>query len=439
MITMFHKSPVPEVNQYTSCGSIVTSFLLGCATLLVAAFFLRMHRRLLVSNIAMIPTVHDLAYPRLKDQSSDIRLLVLERGNYFEPISCSLHTVDFDILTTPYEALSYEWRNRKYDTRPIHINGVPYRVRENLYAALLALRRSTTERVLWIDALCIHQRHTPEKNIQLPLMTRIYCDARDVLVWLGPSSDNSDKAIQFLQRIGELDWPRAKLMLNRQNEPFIQELEAVAALCSRSYWGRLWIVPEIESSKAATLHCGSKTIPWEIFTLACRYIYTLAGKYLPPVPSKSNKPSMNETVVAISQHIRKSLAIQLSDHKDRTDRRLIDWLSVTKESLSSKRRDRVYALLGLSSDALSVKPDTSEEKTMESLYEEVMAIYAGHREKESYRDVVRHVLGLPPLRLPDVTRDLPPSRVLRPSSSWPVSWVSPQAEYYCRGMLSSTS
>jgi hypothetical protein len=56
---------------------------------------------------------------------------------------------------------------------------------------------------LWIDAICINQDDLSERSREVGNMDSIYCNANQVLVWLGSSSQNSALALQTLCRLGE--------------------------------------------------------------------------------------------------------------------------------------------------------------------------------------------------------------------------------------------
>jgi hypothetical protein len=83
-------------------------------------------------------------------------------------------------------------------------------VTANCEAALRKLRNRDSERILWIDAICINQDKTLERNHQVTLMRDIYSKASRVVVWLGKASVNvdpetsrpyTDLGIEFIQRI----------------------------------------------------------------------------------------------------------------------------------------------------------------------------------------------------------------------------------------------
>ncbi|KAE9378346.1 hypothetical protein N431DRAFT_281357, partial [Stipitochalara longipes BDJ] len=87
-----------------------------------------------------------------------------------------------------FEALSYQWDpifcSRKW-TEKILVDGQPFTVNENLYTALQHLRLKDSERVIWIDAICINQSNDSEKEVQVNGMDDIYKAASSVVSWLG--------------------------------------------------------------------------------------------------------------------------------------------------------------------------------------------------------------------------------------------------------------
>jgi hypothetical protein len=60
------------------------------------------------------------------------------------------------------------------------------------------LRLETEIRVLWIDAICINQHETQERNHQVSQMGIIFKQAAMVIVWLGDADDTSALAFRFL-------------------------------------------------------------------------------------------------------------------------------------------------------------------------------------------------------------------------------------------------
>ncbi|OBS22634.1 hypothetical protein FPOA_08967 [Fusarium poae] len=150
-------------------------------------------------------------YKQLEQGLSQIRLLHLlpQRTRHLQlsapwyscvGLECTFETVDL-ASAPPYEALSYTWGEEDASVR-IHLNGKEFLVRPNLAYALAALRVSEP-RVLWVDALCINQQDTTERNHQVGMMGGIFRRAERVLVWLGRPSSGWDSSVAGALRMAE--------------------------------------------------------------------------------------------------------------------------------------------------------------------------------------------------------------------------------------------
>jgi len=131
-------------------------------------------------------------YPsaKLDPVGRHIRILHLLPGPPTEyVISCTLSTVSLDD-NPHYEALSYVWGSAA-DPQHIRLNNQPYRISNNLGAALRCLRHATVERILWVDALCINQTDDAEKSRQVSMMGDIYSGTTECLIWLGDTIEGS--------------------------------------------------------------------------------------------------------------------------------------------------------------------------------------------------------------------------------------------------------
>ncbi|PVH78412.1 HET-domain-containing protein, partial [Cadophora sp. DSE1049] len=132
-------------------------------------------------------------YSSLPTKTS-IRLLHLQRGIDKEntKIRCLLTVHELD-QAPEYESLSYVWGDPNR-SEEISLNGHPFHIGLNLAAALRQLRPlkyrirdrlCPSERILWVDALCINQLDLEEKAHQVKEMAQIYKTAKRVLIWLG--------------------------------------------------------------------------------------------------------------------------------------------------------------------------------------------------------------------------------------------------------------
>lgn len=141
-------------------------------------------------------------YDRVDSSKREIRLLCLlgvESPEDTEP-SCTLSYAL--LLSNPkYVALLYVWVISAA-AHSISVNGRSFYVSENLYVALRHLQ-SKDDMVLWIDAICISQNDDEEKGEQVRPMQEIYLQAMRVVVWLDPSTMQTDTAMYWIRTLGE--------------------------------------------------------------------------------------------------------------------------------------------------------------------------------------------------------------------------------------------
>jgi hypothetical protein len=137
-----------------------------------------------------------------------------------------------------YEAMSWYWGRGKQDQiLRIHKgdNVFAFNISQNLKSALWALRRHNTVRQLWIDAICIDQANTKERNEQVPKMDIIYGNARSVCIWLGEGDEQSKVAIDFIkQKVLQL-WEFDKLIEDRN---MAEQWRALVLLMKRPWFSR---------------------------------------------------------------------------------------------------------------------------------------------------------------------------------------------------------
>jgi Heterokaryon incompatibility protein (HET) len=144
---------------------------------------------------------------------------------------------------------------------------------------------------LWIDAVCINQADLAEKSQQVAIMGEIYGDAKDVIVWLGASADDSDLAMDLI----ELWWCVCEVYgdpikdhldiilkglrsLNKKIEtPFHRKAWiALDKLFERPWWIRQWVVQEVALAKQVQLMVGNKQLAWTALCKACEAWHSLS-------------------------------------------------------------------------------------------------------------------------------------------------------------------
>ncbi|KAK3989361.1 heterokaryon incompatibility protein-domain-containing protein [Cladorrhinum sp. PSN332] len=99
-----------------------------------------------------------------------------------------------------FDALSYVWGSeiRPEDGFNILIKNEKLDITPSLDSFLRRLRYPTKDRVVWADAACINQKDITEREKQVALMPRVYMSADNVLVDLGEETEDSDEALAIM-------------------------------------------------------------------------------------------------------------------------------------------------------------------------------------------------------------------------------------------------
>ncbi|RYP75436.1 hypothetical protein DL770_007399 [Monosporascus sp. CRB-9-2] len=299
-------------------------------------------------------------YEALKG-SRQLRVLVLQPGNIVEPVRCSLDNVSLDDGETDFEALSYVWGREKV-SREIWLPGGRLLVRDNLYSALLRFRHTDKPRTLWIDAICIDQENIPEQGQQVQLMSEIYSRASAVLVWLGKDDKIAQRAFQVMDRRIDSMLDEAPVEGHRKNDKWDS---AVASFFKNEWFERAWIFQEVVCSKTAVFYSGIRDVPikkslnkagsansvrWEFVGR----FYELAGEIL----MLENLPTGFVSVVGPMDQCQKHRNGR-GDDKNYFD--LLSLLELRRDSKSTMPVDKVFSLLGLSTEGAAglLLPDYS--------------------------------------------------------------------------------
>ncbi len=147
--------------------------------------------------------------------------------------------------------------------------------------ALTHLRLESQPRLLWIDALCIHQNDTLERNHQVNQMGGIYSQARRVVAWLGPKDSSSRTAFRLLAHADPgSEWETASLSQESSsdvtNTPNVQEVDDFQEFCRRPYWSRIWIVQEILLAREIIIQSGDDWTNWSNLCTSSKFFDRIA-------------------------------------------------------------------------------------------------------------------------------------------------------------------
>ncbi|KAH9240589.1 hypothetical protein K456DRAFT_31627 [Colletotrichum gloeosporioides 23] len=178
-----------------------------------------------------------------------IRLLRLKPANdHSAPIECSLFAIS-PTKSTQYETVSHTWGEPKRD-KVIKVNSLDFQISRNLFELLPYLRRRWSDRVLWIDALCINQENHKERPSQVKMMGEIYKGASHVVIFLGKKWDGLNIAIEYLKLAAHQEDAHLNptlephLHINGQNisTPYVER--NLTKFFSAEWFFRVWTVQE---------------------------------------------------------------------------------------------------------------------------------------------------------------------------------------------------
>lgn len=131
----------------------------------------------------------------------EIRVLILRPREFENPFCVEI--AHANLLDDPiYEALSYTWATEDGDaslSSEIYCGNGKISTTQNCAAALRRLRNPEQERTVWVDAVCIDQETTAERNHQVELMGTIYSKATRVMVYPGEVSGSIFLAFEALK------------------------------------------------------------------------------------------------------------------------------------------------------------------------------------------------------------------------------------------------
>ncbi|KAI1410613.1 hypothetical protein F5Y13DRAFT_202086 [Hypoxylon sp. FL1857] len=180
-------------------------------------------------------------------------------------------------------------------------------------------------------------------------MRQIYIGAKKTIVWLGPQGDNSDLALDLLQKLCNIrqehfDFaPYGVVLLNDLTKAGLPGISdpawtAVDSLLGRSWFSRVWVIQEVAVSEGLIVRCGGREVAWDVIADGLRAVHeaqlmTLLGEGY--------------------RHV-----VRLQAFRERIaggdELPLINLLASAQNCLATDPRDKIFALLGIGSDARCV-------------------------------------------------------------------------------------
>ncbi|KAH8597132.1 heterokaryon incompatibility protein-domain-containing protein [Bisporella sp. PMI_857] len=401
----------------------------------------------------------EILYHPLDHGKLEFRLLVLEPGFGNARLKCRI--IPATLRAPPvYTALSYAWEakvlhptssQKDVVLQPgeieIDINGNALRIGSNLGEAMRHLRDRYHPQTLWIDAVCIDQNSTVEKNHQVELMRRLYRHASHVVAWLGPDFHQSSRFLDLvLQLSSSLDQrERVGLIWNALHDNSFDFQSAFKSFFRRTYWYRTWIIQEIFSAGRIYIQCGTRKISWSDLVSFYKFLtdeccgigYASNGQHVDYLSESSRTYISHELkkYVSYAHRFRDISTLRSSKTKsnhDKTRRRLDRLLFDNWDAMASDPKDKVFAIFRMASDSKLYNISLDYDLTVREVYINVVQNFV-----RIYRNLSiilpkrpQHLEFHLPSWCPDLSSTAPAFDRVESSPPYPFE-VSEHARKYC--------
>ncbi|OMP83174.1 Heterokaryon incompatibility protein 6, OR allele [Diplodia seriata] len=363
------------------------------------------HHQVIPDSVPQIQAVNNYnSYRKLDASKNEIRLVEVAPGMPGDPIYCRIGKYGAPLTTgdIEYSAVSYCWGDPQL-TREINVlqvdfdaNGspspctkadfVPFNVTSNLYNLLERVRhnpyscvdgQALSER-LWIDALCINQNDTHERNEQVALMgdryskakmVQIFLTTEDIPNYLGVvisglaknlrpgSPQNAD--FWHVHEACLLSRSVAFTLTDRETKETIEEdafLEELGELFGSPWFQRVWVLQEVLKAQRGAVHVRllhEVLVPWDDLMLS--YFWYLQACEVRGQKALRSIPSLWIETWAIQKNrlVDESGIPTLSGgYMDILER----FRRTMTKFHATDPRDKLYAILGLSDLASDPEP-----------------------------------------------------------------------------------
>ena len=338
------------------------------------------------------------------------------------PTVVSTDLVDFEISSAPpYEAISYCWGapTKTHHILIGHPISRPLGITKSAFDVLRTVRLLQGTKYIWIDSICINQEDTSDKLQQLPIMSDIFERASMVTAYI-PDLGDALSASFFVTclawsyltvREPELDVWRVQRFLRSHPERFPYRLDAtgwpsLTKIVHNPIWTRAWITQETVLARRWRLVYGEVCISMGVLQMAT--IFVDAWDSATTGPTKSDLDGLKEKEA--------TSCIDLFFYKGRFKKYNIEQRPSLADNIltflsckATMPEDKVYALLGISSDSTSLFLQQKGFMTPRQLYIQVViqALKAGSFRTFSISGA-SHLRGMDlPSWVPDLSLDPP--------------------------------
>lgn len=227
-------------------------------------------------------------------------------------------------------------------------------------------------------------------------MREIYTNAELVMIWLGPSNTQIDFLMEAINQVHsnarsafrnwrlfaerwQVAWPLIQYQLGGIHHTELDGKmgEALQELLQRPWYQRVWVIQEVASARAVYVMCGSKAVSTQTFT------------QIPSLLEITPDEHTQAVLDVMPGYLRKRR--WWSETQD-----LATLVGKFRHSEVGDPRDKIYALLGISSDAYDkdlLRPNY--EKTEVEVIQDAVSFFLFGTQTKLARDVLLTGYELP--------------------------------------------
>ncbi|KAK4228071.1 heterokaryon incompatibility protein-domain-containing protein [Podospora fimiseda] len=263
---------------------------------------------------------------------------------------------------------------------------------------LCRLRDPEVPRLIWIDSICINQEDNDEKSVQVQLMTTVYACALRVNVWLEEPGGDEKSRQQSKRALDTILDAVSNNNRTRAVRAHPGGWEAVKALYQRSWFRRIWVLQEVAAARNITIVCQYHEMDGHAFCSGVKVLAALETlnnnneKPFLPVWFQTG-PSVLSAAVTDSSESRIRSSLRLMKGASLRPRAvattssqpeafslnimpLYDLINLYRDRSATDPRDKVYALLGMSSETpAGIFPDYNS--TWEHTFYRIVRCFVG--------------------------------------------------------------
>lgn len=360
----------------------------------------------------------------LEPKSRQIRLLVIQPGNFDDPISCQMIYAQLDEQNNPdFDALSYVCGPPEDRvTMGVHLPGADTErsdlsIIRTAETAIRHLRNQSDPFKLWVDVACINQNNYDERAQQVRMMATIFARARLVHVWLGSGHEGHEAAVRLIRDIYNLYYHECDggeacncrgtrhtalhelekgYNQTEARHPIHQTILTVFKFhwnsfshAAKEYSGgihsphpsklmphffgnawfrRVWVIQEVLKSRVALVHCGKETVTWKELTSVNSWLDSEQYQSVEPHlhVSGANMPRIWST---LAETVRGETGSP-SNSCEKQMPSILDVFVASLDLKSMEPRDKIFAILSLGRETsvedkvpTLVRPNYSEKTT----------------------------------------------------------------------------